>query len=67
MDKSLLKVSGKISLAREAYVSTSEWLVAILEDNYIKSSSQESLVDEITKTTKLKDEYSIKVDSLWSM
>ncbi len=67
MDNSLLKVLGKISAARESSVNNSERLLALLENNDKKPSSQESLVDEIAKTTKLKDEYSSKVDSLRSM
>ena len=41
-------------------------LLSILENDQ-KQSFQESLVDEIAKTTKTKDDYCSKVDSLQSM
>jgi hypothetical protein len=63
----LLKVLGKISAARESSVGTSEKLLAMLESNDKKANTHESLVDDIAKTTKLKDEYAAKVDSLWIM
>ena len=66
MENNLLKVLGKMSAARESSVSTSERLLAMLENDK-KSHSHESLVDEIAKTTKLKDEYSAKIDSLRAM
>jgi len=63
MENNLLKVLGKMLAARESSASTSERLLAMLENDK-KANSQETLVDEIAKTTKLKDEYSAKIDSL---
>ena len=54
----MLKMLGTIMLAHG--------LLSILENDQ-KQSFQESLVDEIAKTTKTKDDYCSKVDSLQSM
>jgi hypothetical protein len=54
----VLKMLGTIMLAHG--------LLSILENDQ-KQSFQESLVDEIAKTTKTKDDYCSKVDSLQSL
>ncbi len=54
----MLKMLGTIMLAHG--------LLSILENDQ-KQSFQESLVDEIAKTTKTKDDYCSKVDSLQSL
>ena len=66
VENNVLKVLGKILLARASSASVSERLLSILENDQ-KPSSQETLVNEIAKTTKIKDDYCAKVDSLWSM
>jgi hypothetical protein len=66
VENNVLKMLGTISLVGASSVSASERLLSILENDQ-KPTSQESLFDEIAKTTKIKDEYCAKVDSLWSM